>query len=115
MWRRQVEAAAIDNSVVALDLPGHGRSSGIEGLPTIDAYADFVVRFAAALRLRPVVLVGRSMGAAIGMTIAVRRPELLQGLVLACAAARVPIRDENLAVRRDGVRRPPLQPFTPEA
>ncbi len=114
MWRRQVEAAAIDNSVVALDLPGHGRSSGIGGLPTIDAYADFVVRFAAALRLRPVVLVGRSMGAAIGMTIAARRPELLQGLVLACAAARFPIRDENLAVLRDVVRGRLPQQFTTE-
>jgi len=57
MWRRQVEAAAVDDSVVALDLPGHGRSSGVEGLPTLDACAEFVVRFAAALRLRRFVLV----------------------------------------------------------
>ena len=114
MWRRQVEAAARDQSVVALDLPGHGRSSGLEGLPTVDAYAEFVGRFAAALRLRPFVLVGRSMGAAIAMTIAARRPELLQGLVLACAAARFAIRDENLATLRDVVRGRLPQQFTTE-
>ena len=114
MWRRQVDAAALDHSVVALDLPGHGRSSGVEGLATTDAYADFVVRFAAALRLRPFIVVGRSMGAAIAMTIAARRPELLEGLVLACAAARFPIRDENLAVLHDVVRGRLPQQFTTE-
>ena len=28
MWRRQIDAAALDHGVVTLDLPGHGRSSG---------------------------------------------------------------------------------------
>jgi len=112
MWRRQLAVAA-DHSVVALDLPGHGRSSGVEGLPTIDAYADFVLRFASALRLRPFELVGRSMGAAIAMTIAARRPEL-QGLVLACAGVRFPIRDENVAILHDVVRGRLPQQFTTE-
>ncbi len=62
MWQRQFAAAAEEQSVVALDFPGHGRSSGVEGLPTIDAYAESLVHFAEALRLRPFVLVGRSMG-----------------------------------------------------
>ena len=88
MWRRQVEAAAVDDSVVALDLPGHGRSSGVEGLPTLDACAEFVVRFAAALRLRRFVLAG--------------------------GAVRFPIRDENLAVLRDVVRGRLPQQFSTE-
>src|SRR5206468_13082694 len=33
MWQRQFAAAAEEQSVVALDFPGHGRSSGVEGLP----------------------------------------------------------------------------------
>src|SRR5262249_58968310 len=75
MGKRQIDAASREHSVVALDFPGHGRSGGIEGLPTVDAYADLLARFAAAVRLRPFVLVGRSMGGAVGMVLAVRRPE----------------------------------------
>src|SRR5262249_29455164 len=84
LWRRQIEALGRDHAVVALDLPGHGRSSGVEGLPTIDAYAGFVAACARALALRPFVLVGRSMGGAIGLALAAHRPELLQGLALVC-------------------------------
>ena len=43
LWRSQLEAAGREHSALAPDLPGHGRSSGIEGLPTVEAYADFVL------------------------------------------------------------------------
>jgi pimeloyl-ACP methyl ester carboxylesterase len=114
MWRRQIDAAGREHSAVALDLPGHGRSTGLEGLPTVAAYADFLARFAAALRLRPFVLVGRSMGGAVGMALAARRPELLEGLVLACTAARFRFTAEQLAVHRDVARGRLPQQFTTE-
>ena len=104
IWRRQIEAASREDSVVALDFPGHGRSAGIEGLPTVEAYADLLAHFAAALRLRPFVLVGRSMGGAVGMTLAARRAELLSGLVLVCTAARFTFTAEQLAAHRDVMR-----------
>ena len=104
MWRRQVEGLGRAQSVVAPDLPGHGRSTGLEGLASIDAYADFLVTFASALALRRLVLVGRSMGGAIGMAIAARRPELLAGLVLVCTAARFTFRPEQLAAVHDVAR-----------
>jgi pimeloyl-ACP methyl ester carboxylesterase len=114
MWRRQIEAAARENSVVALDLPGHGRSSGIEGLASVEAYADFVIAFARAVRFRPFVLVGRSMGGAIGLVIASRHPELLSGLVLACSGPRFPLTDESMARAHDVVRGRLPQQFTTE-
>src|SRR5204862_491600 len=86
LWRRQLEAAGREHSALAPDLPGHGRSSGIEGLPTVEAYADCVLAFARALRLRRCVLVGRSMGGAVGLTLAARHPELVDGLVPAGTA-----------------------------
>ena len=104
MWQRQFAAAAEEHSVVALDFPGHGRSSGVEGLPTIDAYAESLVHFADAVRLRPFVLVGRSMGGAVAMTVAARHPERLAGLVLVCTGARFPLEPAHLTTLRDVVR-----------
>jgi 3-oxoadipate enol-lactonase len=114
MWRRQIDGLAAAHSVVAPDLPGHGRSAGIDGLSTIEAYADVVERFVAALRLRPVVLIGRSMGGAITLVLAARRPALVQGVVLACTAARFTFDDAGLAVHRDVVRGRLPQQFTTE-
>ncbi len=114
MWRRQLEAAAAENSVVALDLPGHGRSSGVEGLPTVDAYADFVTRFVETVGLRPFVLVGRSMGGAIAMALAARRHPLVAALVLACTAPRFTFAPEQLETCRNVVRGRLPQQFTTE-
>jgi 3-oxoadipate enol-lactonase len=114
LWRRQLDAAAEAESALALDLPGHGRSCGLDGLPTVEAYADFLAAFAAALALRPFVLVGRSMGGAVGLCLAARRPELVQGLVLVCTAARFEFSPEQLATHRDVVRGRLPQQFTTE-
>ena len=114
MWRRQVEGLGHAQSVVAPDLPGHGRSPTLDGLPTVEAYADFLASFARTLGLRPFVLVGRSMGGAIGMAIAARRPELLAGLVLVCTAVRFTFSSEQLAAVHDVARGRLPQQFTTE-
>jgi 3-oxoadipate enol-lactonase/4-carboxymuconolactone decarboxylase len=114
LWQRQIESLGREHGVVAPEFPGHGRSSGIEGLPTIEAYADLLVRLIGALRLRPLVLVGRSMGGAVGMVLAAQHPELLEGLVLVCTAARFVVPPERLAVHRDVMRGRLPQQFTTE-
>jgi pimeloyl-ACP methyl ester carboxylesterase len=103
-WRRQVEAWAGRHSVVALDLPGHGRSSGVLGLPTVEAYAAFLARFAAALRLRPAVVVGVDMGAAVALVLAARSPERVRALVAACAGPRFSPPADHVAALHDVVR-----------
>src|SRR5262249_33665924 len=67
-------------------------------------YATLVERFVAALGLRRCVVVGRSMGGAIALAVACRRPALLRGLVLACTTARFAFAPEALAQLRDVVR-----------
>jgi len=114
MWRRQLEGLGAAHSAIALDLPGHGRSSGVEGLASIEAYADVVERFVAALRLRPLVLVGRSMGGAIAQVVAARRPAWLAGLVLVCTAARFTLSEDGIRACRDVVRGRLPQQFTTE-
>jgi pimeloyl-ACP methyl ester carboxylesterase len=73
-WKRQLTGLGARHSVVAPDLPAHGRSCGIDGLPAIEAYADVVDRFAQAVLRRKPVLVGWSMGFSIALTLAARDP-----------------------------------------
>ena len=60
-------------NVYALDLPGHGRSSG-NGRTAIADYAAFVVGFMDALGLQKAVIAGHSMGGAIATTMALELP-----------------------------------------
>ena len=114
MWRRQCEGLGGTHSVVAPDLPGHGRSACVEGLATVEAYADLVERFVAAVRLRPGVVVGRSMGGAIALVLAARRPSWLRGVVLACSAARFRLAPETIDTLHAVVRGRLPQQFTTE-
>lgn len=73
--------------VLALDLPGHGRSGG--AAPTIEAYADALHGWATAAGLARFCLGGLSMGAAIALAYALAHPERLAGLVLVGSAAHL--------------------------
>ena len=70
-----------ETRVLALDLPGHGRSAP-PGRRTIAHYAAAVNDFIAAAGLPEVVIAGHSMGGAIALTLAIAPPAALRGLVL---------------------------------
>jgi 3-oxoadipate enol-lactonase len=100
MWRRQLVGLADRHSVLAIDLPGHGRSSGVDGPTSVEESADLVLRVLDAVTRRPCVLVGRSMGGAVALVVASRAPERLRGLVLACTAACFALPDEMIESAR---------------
>lgn len=85
---RQVEALGERHSPVALDLPGHGRSAGVEGLRTVSDYADFVVAFLDALKIKSAVILGHSMGGAIAMELALRHSARVDAIVISCSAPK---------------------------
>jgi pimeloyl-ACP methyl ester carboxylesterase len=87
-WHRQLEAFGASHSPIALDLPGHGRSAGVEGLSTIQDYADFIAAFLDALKIKAAVILGHSMGGAIAMDLALRHPARVEALILSCTAAK---------------------------
>lgn len=70
-----------DETVYALDLPGHGGSEGA-GRQSIDEYADDVFRFMDAANIQAAVLAGISMGSAIALMLALGHPHRVAGLVL---------------------------------
>jgi branched-chain amino acid transport system permease protein len=67
---------------VALDMPNFGRSSALPGEPDIDRYADAVAAFLGVRKIEKTIVVGHSLGGAVAISLAVRHPKLLRGLVL---------------------------------
>ncbi len=73
-------------TVLALDLPGHGRSAGI-GLQSVEAYSAALVSFLAELGLYQAIFVGHGLGGAIALQLAVDFPQHVAGLgLISCAA-----------------------------
>jgi pimeloyl-ACP methyl ester carboxylesterase len=68
------------------ELPGHGGSAPLPAAPSLNAYADRVGLLLEAEGFAPAPVVGHSLGGAISLRLAIRRPELVSGLVLAGAA-----------------------------
>jgi pimeloyl-ACP methyl ester carboxylesterase len=82
-------------SVLAVDLPGHGRSEG-PALDEIGALADWVVALLDAARVQSAALVGHSMGALVSLETAARRPDRVRALALCGCAAEMPVSEKLL-------------------
>jgi pimeloyl-ACP methyl ester carboxylesterase len=83
-----LEALASEHSPLALDLPGHGRSGGIDSLGSIARMADFVAAFLDKWGIARAVWLGHSMGGAVALEAALRRPERVRALALCASGAR---------------------------
>jgi pimeloyl-ACP methyl ester carboxylesterase len=87
---------------IVLDLPGHGKSKG-DGFRTIEGYADFIDSLVEELGINKFILVGHSIGGAIGLQYAMNFPMKLKGLVLISTGSKFRIPHEILySVQRDG-------------
>ena len=67
---------------IAVDLPGYGESPLFEDRATIPRYAEFIADLIAQVSDSPIVLVGHSMGAMIGIELTLRHPILVERMVL---------------------------------
>lgn len=86
-------------NVLALDLPGHGRSSGAP-LATIEALADFVMRVLEAAQLERAAMVGHSMGALVALECAVRHPARVERIALLGCGFPMAVSDAFLEAAR---------------
>lgn len=81
-WRHIVEPLAQTRRVIALDLPGFGRSDKARRRYDIALYARTVLALMDALKIGYAALVGHSLGAMIAETIALTHPARVSRLVL---------------------------------
>ncbi len=74
--------------VLAVDLPGHGKSP-LPGRSTITDYARDVIAFMDALNVHQAIITGHSMGGGIAQQIALDAPDRVRGLVLIGTGAKL--------------------------
>lgn len=81
--------------VLAVDLPGHGRSGGTP-LDSPQAIADWLVRLLDAAGVGQAAVAGHSMGALAALEAAARHPARWRALALLGVAARMPVHPDLL-------------------
>jgi len=93
-------AAHHGHAVLAVDLPGHGRSAG-PVLPDVEALADWTNALLAAADVRRAALVGHSMGSLIALEAAARASEQVSHLVMVATAYPMKVSQALLTTARD--------------
>jgi len=107
------DRAASEHAAIAFDLPGHGRSGGLDSLPSIAAMtelAQFVSDWCGAAKP---LLVGHGMGALIALEWARTRRDAVAGLVLCGAGLALGIEDAAIETMRQVTRGKAPRPFDP--
>ncbi len=86
-WVEIMEGLSVHGPVVAVDLPGFGRTPIEDADPlTVQGYVDFVLEVADALGWERFTLHGNSMGGLVGTLLAADHPERLDRLILVSPA-----------------------------
>jgi pimeloyl-ACP methyl ester carboxylesterase len=93
LWNRTLQYLTGDARAVAVNLPGH--PSGAITCTSISDYAQALHLFLQESGLRSPAVCGHSMGGAVALTLAIRHPESIGGLVLVSTGARLGV-DQRL-------------------
>jgi pimeloyl-ACP methyl ester carboxylesterase len=86
-------------NVLALDLPGHGRSAGA-ALPSVAVIADWLPRVLDAADVATATLVGHSLGALAVLASAARHPDRVTKVALLGPAVPMPVAETLLAAAK---------------
>jgi pimeloyl-ACP methyl ester carboxylesterase len=90
LWNNQLKGLDDRRNLLALDLPGHGRSPGT-GYTTVPDYARVVMDFLISVEVPGPIPVGLSMGGAITQQLLLDYPENFIAGVLICTGARMKV------------------------
>jgi len=79
-----------DYNVLAVDLPGHGRSGG-EPLKSIEAIAEWAIQVLDAAGLSTAAVVGHSLGSLVAIATAARHPQRVRAIALLGITVPMPV------------------------
>jgi pimeloyl-ACP methyl ester carboxylesterase len=85
-WAPNIIELSRTNRVIALDLPGYGRSDRFDCEYSVDFFAETIRSFLARIDLPRVTVLGNSLGGMITMNLALNHPELIKAIVLVDSA-----------------------------
>jgi pimeloyl-ACP methyl ester carboxylesterase len=77
-WYPQIDDLSADFRVIAVDMPGHGKSAALDADAGLPQFVDWAAQFIEALDVGPVNLAGHSMGSLIAAGVTVTRPDLVR-------------------------------------
>jgi len=86
--------------VLAVDLPGHGRSGGA-AMASVEAMADWLLAVLDAAGVRRALLAGHSMGSLVALEASLRAPDRVRGLAMLGTTYPMKVSDSLLATARD--------------
>jgi pimeloyl-ACP methyl ester carboxylesterase len=101
-WAYQIKHFSDSYQVIALELPGHGRSPG-KGATSIEDYTALLHGFFEAMHLDKIILIGHSMGGAIALDYALKYQGSLKALGLVAAGAKFEISTQTLIKMKDNI------------
>ena len=82
-------------NVIAVDLPGHGKSAGVNRdiapCLSVEAAADFILALLDAANIKTAALVGHSFGSLIALEVAARAPSRISHLAMVGTAFPMPV------------------------
>ena len=98
---------------LAFDLPGHGRSGGLDALPTIEEMTKMAGWVGGWCRAERPILVGHGMGALLALQWARTEPKSVAGLVLCGVGLALGIPNDTIETMRRVTRGKAPRPFDP--
>lgn len=81
-WKKNIGVLSQKYRVIAVDLPGYGKSSKVPHSGLMSFYAGVIADFIGQLNLGQVNVAGHSMGGQIAMVLALEKPALVKRLIL---------------------------------
>jgi pimeloyl-ACP methyl ester carboxylesterase len=90
LWSQQYAKLHKHYNIVAVDLPGHGRSQG-SGEDDVRTYCVWISKLLNVLHLKNSIVIGHSLGAAITLQFALSYPQDIKGIVVVGGGLKMPV------------------------
>ena len=87
-------------NVLAVDLPGHGRSGG-ELRPSIESMSDWLIAVMDALGIDEAAVTGHSLGSLVALDCAARHPQRVRAIALVGTTSPMPVSDAILDAAKE--------------